>query len=231
MTITILTLFPAMFAGPFSESILKRAQEHQVVTINIIDLRAFTTDKHHTTDLPPYGGGPGMVMMIEPIDRALQSLPQRRDARRRIVLLSAKGARYTQPHARRYSQLDELVLICGHYEGVDERVREHLVDEEVRIGDYVLTGGELPAMVVSDSVVRLLPGAIGDATSTEDESHSAAGVLEYPQYTRPKRYNDWEVPEILLSGDHTAIASWRDSKRLATTTVDGTSHSDEVHEE
>ncbi len=208
MKISILTLFPPMFSGPFSESILKRAQEAGIATIDLVNIRDFTEDKHHTTDQPPYGGGPGMVMMIEPIDKALQSIKKDGEISR-VVLLSAKGKPYTQSKAHEYAQLDHLILICGHYEGVDERVAENLVDEEIRIGDYVLTGGELPAMIITDSVIRLLPGALGDETSTVDESHSQEGYLEYPQYTRPAEYNGWKVPEVLLGGNHAEIASWR----------------------
>lgn len=214
MTINILTLFPDMFAGPLSESIMKRAVAQEKVTFNIVNIRDFTSDAHHTTDQPPYGGGPGMVMMVEPIDKALQSLKRSSTSghKAKTVLLSAKGKLFTQSIAHDYSSLDELTLICGHYEGVDERVAEHLVDEEVRIGDYVLTGGELPAMVLADSVVRLLPGVLGDQTSTEDESHRTPGYLEYPQYTRPSEYRGWRVPEILLGGNHGEIATWRQEK-------------------
>lgn len=213
MTINILTLFPQMFTGPLSESIMKRAVEKEKVKFNIIDLRSFTTDKHKTTDQPPYGGGPGMVMMVEPIDRALISLDLKKGSdTSRILLLSAKGKLYTQSQAQELSGLKQLALICGHYEGVDERVAANLVDEEIRIGDYVMTGGELPAMVVSDSIVRLLPGVLGDETSSEDESHSQPGYFEYPQYTRPAEYKGWKVPETLLQGNHAEIEKWRKSQ-------------------
>lgn len=216
LQISILTLFPEMCRGPLSESILKRAQEKECVAIDLINIRDFASDKHHTTDLPPYGGGPGMVMLVAPIVAALDSLQSTADSRqpkRKVVLLSAKGTLFTQAKAREYAQLDQLVLICGHYEGVDERVAEHLIDEEIRIGDYVLTGGELPALVITDSVVRLLPGVLGDETSTDDESHSEVGVLEYPQYTRPEDYNGWKVPEVLLSGNHAEIKKWREAQK------------------
>lgn len=209
MTITFLTLFPAMFSGPLSESIIKNASQKGIVEFNCVNIRDFATDKHHTTDLPPYGGGPGMVMMVEPIERALHHVSTTNGLKKKVVLLSAKGSLFTQEKAHEYAQLDELVFICGHYEGVDERVADNLIDEEIRIGDYVLTGGELPAMVIADSVVRLLPGALGDITSTIDESHSQAGYLEYPQYTRPAEYKGWTVPEVLLSGNHAAIEKWR----------------------
>ncbi|HSW89982.1 MAG TPA: tRNA (guanosine(37)-N1)-methyltransferase TrmD [Patescibacteria group bacterium] len=209
MNITILTLFPEMFAGPFSESILKRAQEKNAINIKIVNIRDFATDKHHVTDQPPYGGGPGMVMMVEPIAKAIESLKlQVSSSKSKTVLLSAKGELHTQAKAKEYSELDELILICGHYEGVDERVRE-FVDEEVRIGDYVLTGGEIPAMAIADSVIRLLPGVLGDDMSSVDESHSEPGYFEYPQYTRPADYMGHKVPDVLLGGNHGEIAKWR----------------------
>lgn len=215
MTISILTLFPSMFSGPLTESIIKRALEKKIATVDLINIRDFTSDKHHTTDQPPYGGGPGMVMMVEPIFQALSSLKKQeaRSEKQKVVLLSAKGKPYTQEKAREYASLDHLILICGHYEGVDERVSEHLIDEEIRIGEYVLTGGEIPAMVITDSVIRLLPGALGDETSTDDESHSEAGILEYPQYTRPATYQGWSVPQVLLSGNHADIEAWRQAQK------------------
>ncbi len=202
-----------MFTGPFSESMIKRAVEKKVAEINLVDIRSFSSDKHHSVDQPPYGGGPGMVMMIEPIEKAIKSVKNTigLEASTKVVLLSAKGQPYTQKKAKEYSEVDHLILLCGHYEGVDERVAEHLIDEEIRIGDYVLTGGELPAMVITDSVIRLLPGALGDDTSSHDESHTEEGVLEYPQYTRPADYNGWKVPEVLLSGNHKDIENWRTS--------------------
>lgn len=208
MNINILTLFPNMFSGPLSESIMKRAVEKGIVNFNLVNIRDFTTDRHHTTDEPPYGGGPGMVMMIEPIDKALQSL-EPKPAKHKTILLSAKGKLFNQAMAKDYAKLDSLTLICGHYEGVDERVAQHLIDEEVRVGDYVLTGGELPAMIIADAVARLLPEALGDATSAIEESHSTPGYLEYPQYTRPAEYKSWTVPEILLQGNHAQIKQWR----------------------
>lgn len=199
-----------MYEGPLSESILKRAVEKGIVTFNVVNIRDFSSDKHNTADNPPYGGGPGMVMMVEPIDKALTSIGAKKGTpNQKIILLSAKGAPYTQPIAREYSSLDSLIFISGHYEGVDERVALHLIDEEVRIGDYVLTGGELASMVIADSVVRLLPGALGDETSSVEESHSNQGYLEYPHYTRPTTYNGWNVPEVLLNGNHAEIAKWR----------------------
>lgn len=197
-----------------SESILKRAQEKGLATIDLINIRDFSEDKHHTTDLPPYGGGPGMVMSVEPIDRALGKVKgEREKGKVKTVLLSAKGKLFTQEKAHEYAKLDHLILICGHYEGVDERVAEHLIDEEIRIGDYVLTGGEIPAMVITDSVIRLQPGVLGDDTSSHDESHSEVGVLEYPQYTRPAEYKGWKVPDVLLSGNHAEIEKWRNEQK------------------
>lgn len=212
MKINILTLFPEMFKGPLSESILKRAVEANKVEFNIINIRDFTTDNHKTADQPPYGGGPGMVMMIEPIDKALSSLNSQ--GNKKTILLSAKGEQYSQAKAHEYASLDEITLICGHYEGVDERVADNLIDEEIRIGDYVLTGGELPAMVIADSIVRLLPGVLGDDMSSVEESHSEPGYLEYPQYTRPADYKSWKVPEVLLNGNHAEIEKWRTSQAV-----------------
>jgi tRNA (guanine37-N1)-methyltransferase len=204
-----------MFTGPMTESIIKRAIENEKVNLNLINIRDFATDKHHTTDQPPYGGGPGMVMMVEPISKALSSLENTKykTPNTKVVLLSAKGTLFTQQKAREFSKLENLVLICGHYEGVDERVAEHLIDEEIRIGDYVLTGGEIPAMVITDSVVRLLPGVLGDDSSSQDESHSDAGTLEYPQYTRPEDYEGWKVPAVLTLGNHAEIAKWRAAQK------------------
>lgn len=222
MQITFLTLFPEMFTSPLTSSILRRAQEKEKVEFNLINIRDFTSDKHKTVDAPPYGGGPGMVMMVEPIHKALQKIQysiNNNQQKRKTILLSAKGKLFTQELARDYAKLDQLILICGHYEGVDERVTQHLVDEEVRIGDYVLTGGELPAMVIADAVTRLLPGVLGDDMSNVNESHSLRGVLEHPQYTRPANYRGWEVPEVLQSGDHGKIASWRASESKSTTEI------------
>jgi tRNA (guanine37-N1)-methyltransferase len=202
MTITILTLFPDFFTSPLATSMLKRAVQSEAVEFKVINIRDFATDKYQTTDDRPFGGGPGMVMKVEPIAAALASLP----TKGHVVLTSAKGKMFTQQTAEKYAQLKDLVIICGHYEGVDERVAEHYVDEEIRIGDYVMTGGEPAALVMADAVTRLLPGVLGNEESTAVESHTTPGVLGYPQYTRPEEYNNWKVPEVLLSGDH---KKWR----------------------
>jgi tRNA (guanine37-N1)-methyltransferase len=215
MTIHILTIFPDFFRSAFAESMLKRAQEKNAVTFNIINVRDFATDKHQTTDDRPYGGGPGMVMKIEPIYAALQSIGAEAPGKlgRKIILTSAKGSLFTQQKAQDWAHLTELVIICGHYEGVDERVAENLIDEEVRIGDYVLTGGEPAAAVMADAVTRLLPGVLGNEESNKDESHSVPGQLGHPQFTRPEEFQGWKVPEILLSGHAKNISEWRKNNR------------------
>jgi len=225
MKIDIITLFPDMFKGPFDESIVKRAQDKGLVEINIHDLRKWTDDKRGTVDDKPYGGGTGMVMMVEPIDRALKDIRyQIQDTRKiKTILLSPRGKVFNQKIAQEYSELDQLILICGHYEGVDERVTEHLVDEEISIGDYVLTGGELPAMIITDTVTRLIPEVLKKSDATVNESFTSRSdlaprpLLENPQYTRPEEYNGWKVPEILLSGDHKKIEQWRKQKSLEKT--------------
>jgi len=217
MTITLLTIFPEYFQSPFELSILKRAQAKGLVELNIINLRQFTTDKRQTTDDRPFGGGPGMVMQIEPIAAALAALGLTRgQPRAKIILTSAKGTLFTQVQAIDFSQLDKLTIICGHYEGVDERVAEHLVDAEVRIGDYVLTGGEPAATVITDAVTRLLPGVLGNEASNQAESHAVVGQGGHPVYSRPETFNGWPVPPVLLSGDHQAIAAWRVAQRKPT---------------
>ncbi|MGD9129763.1 MAG: tRNA (guanosine(37)-N1)-methyltransferase TrmD [Candidatus Woesebacteria bacterium] len=211
MQINILTLFPNFFKSSLNVSILKRAQEKKLVQFNIVNIRDFATDKHQLTDDRPYGGGPGMVMKIEPIDRALESMSGAKALKKSQfnILTSAKGKLFTQAKARQYSSFKKLNIVCGHYEGVDERVAEHLIDEEIRIGDYVLTGGESASLVIVDAVTRLIPGVLGNEASIEDESHSEPGFLTYPQYTRPEVYRNWKVPKVLLSGDHEKIAEWR----------------------
>lgn len=213
MKINILTIFPEFFINPLQTSMLKRASEKNQVSFKIINLRDFTSDKHQTTDQRPFGGGPGMVMMVEPIDKALEFLGAKKGQKnKRIILTSAKGFSFTQETARDYSQLEELTIICGHYEGVDERVAMHLIDEEVRIGDYVLTGGEAAALVMADAVTRLIPGVLGNELSNQDESHSQPGKMAHPQFTKPVDYKGWVVPEILLSGDHQKIKNWRSQR-------------------
>lgn len=223
MKIDILTLFPEMFKGPFDESIIKRAQKKGLVEINIRNLRKWAKDKHKTVDDRPFGGGVGMVLMIEPIYDALKKLRQKGS---KVVLLTPQGKVFKQKMARTLAKEKHLIFICGHYEGVDERVREHLIDEEISIGDYVLTGGELPAMVIIDSLVRLIPGVLEKPEAIKSESfaryhdlnHDSKKVwLEYPQYTRPANYKGWKVPEVLLSGDHKKIAQWRKKKSLERT--------------
>lgn len=205
MEIDVLTLFPRIFEGPLEESILKRAQNKGRVAVRVHNLRDFTHDKHHVVDDKPYGGGPGMLMKPEPIFEAVEKF---RRAESCVVLMTPQGAALTQARAREFSSKTHLVIICGHYEGVDERVREALVDEEVSIGDYVLTNGALAAAVFVDAVVRLLPGVLGDEQSAGDDSF-ANGLLEGPQYTRPPEFYGMTVPEVLLSGNHEAIAKWR----------------------
>ncbi len=213
MKITILTLFPDFFTSTLGLSILKRAQDSGLVEFNIINIRDFTTDKHRVTDDRPFGGGPGMVMKVEPIFNALNSLVKPQNGKRTVVLTSAKGKLFTQQKAEEYADQDELVLICGHYEGVDERVAQNLIDEEIRIGEYVLTGGEPAAVVIADAVARLLPGVLGNEASNQEESHSEPGVLGFPQYTRPETFNTWSVPKELLGGNHAKIREWREKNR------------------
>jgi len=214
MQINFLTIFPEYFSNILDSSILKRAQQKQLVKYKVINLRDFAQDKHHTTDDRPFGGGPGMVMMIEPIDLALHSLNQKKGTKnKKIILTSAKGRLFTQASARQWSKLAELTIICGHYEGVDERVAKYLVDAEVRIGDYVLTGGEPAAAVMTDAVVRLLPGVLGNDESGQDESHRTKGLAGPEQYTRPANYRGWSVPEVLLSGDPKKISAYKNQSR------------------
>jgi len=222
MKIDILTIFPDMFKGPFDESILRRAQDKLLVKIKIHNLRDWTEDKHKSVDGRPYGGGPGMILRVDVVDRAIKNIKSQtsnskqiqnlKSQKTKVILLSAKGKKYNQQKVQEFSKLDHLILVCGHYEGVDQRIADYLVDKVVSVGDYVLTGGELPAMVVVDSVVRLLPGVLGDKSSLKEESHTKPGYVEYPQYTRPEEYKDWKVPEILLSGNHAEIEKWRQEK-------------------
>ena len=215
MKIDIVTLFPDMFLGPFQESIIKRAQDRGLLEIGLHQLRDFTTDRHRTVDDTPYGGGAGMLMKPEPIAAAITSV-RRNNPDAKVVLLSPQGEPLSQQLAQEFSAMSGLILICGRYEGVDERVRTSLCDYTVSIGDYVLSGGELAAMVVVDTVTRLLPGALGSSHSAADDSFSD-GLLEYPQYTRPVVFNDLAVPEVLLSGNHAEIARWRRQESLVAT--------------
>lgn len=215
MKIDIVTLFPDMFLGPFQESIIKRAQDRGLLEIGLHQLRDFTTDRHRTVDDTPYGGGAGMLMKPEPIAAAITSV-RRNNPDAKVVLLSPQGEPLSQQLAQEFSAMPGLILICGRYEGVDERVRTTLCDYTISIGDYVLSGGELAAMVVVDTVTRLLPGALGSSHSAADDSFSD-GLLEYPQYTRPVVFNDLTVPEVLLSGNHAEIARWRRQESLVAT--------------
>lgn len=210
LKIDILTLFPEMFRGPFDASIIKRAESKGLIEIKVHNLRDWGETERKNVDDRPYGGGVGMVLRVDIIDRALHDLKSKVKSKKlKVVLLDATGTRYTQAIAREFSNIDHLILIAGHYEGVDHRVHEHLVDEVISIGDYVLTGGEIPAMVLTDSIIRLLPGVLGKDESSLDESHKEPGYLEYPQYTRPETYKKWGVPKVLLSGNHSEINKWR----------------------
>lgn len=209
MKIDILTLFPEMFSGPFDASIVKRAESRDLIKIEVHDLRRWGEGERRNVDDRPYGGGVGMVLRVDIIDDALKAL---RTDKTKVILLDATGVKYTQQKAQEFSKFDHIILIAGHYEGVDHRVQEHLVDEVISIGDYVLTGGEIPAMVLVDSVIRLLPGVLGKDESSADESHKEPGYLEYPQYTRPEDYKGWKVPSVLLSGNHSKIKKWRSQK-------------------
>lgn len=234
MKFDIITIFPEIFNSYFNESILGRAQKSKLIDIRVHDLRDYTNDKHHMVDDKPYGGGVGMVLKVEPIYKAVEKIKiQKSKVKQRIILFSAKGKRFTQNDARRLAKYDRLIMICGRYEGVDERVAKYIADEEISIGDYVLTGGEIPAMVVVDSVSRLIPGVIGKEESTKDESFKkipsekifpfrkgglrgiSGQYLEYPHYTRPEVFSPdsgktkWRVPKILLSGNHKKIEEWK----------------------
>jgi tRNA (guanine37-N1)-methyltransferase len=205
MKIDVLTLFPAMFAGPLDESIIKRARQAGLLDLAIHNLRDYAHDRHKSVDDRPFGGGPGMLLKPEPIFEAVEGIARENT---RVVLLSPAGRLFSQSIARELAQMSDLLLISGHYEGFDERIREQLADNELSIGDYVLTNGALPAMVIIDAVTRLLPGVLGDDQSADEESFSQ-GLLEYPQYTRPAEFRGMKVPEVLLSGNHAQIAKWR----------------------
>ena len=222
MRIDILTLFPEICRAPLNESIMKRAQKKGIIDIRVHNLRDWTTDKHHVVDDTPFGGGQGMVMKPEPIFAAVEDLrhqtSQLEPQMSKVILMSPAGRRLHQQLATKLSQEAHLVIICGHYEGVDHRVLEHLVDLEISIGDYVLTNGAIAAVVLADAIVRLLPGALGDKRSAADDSFSAeSSGLEAPQYTRPAEFRGWRVPEVLLSGNHANIAKWRKEQAIKRT--------------
>ena len=224
MQIDLITIFPSMVEPVLGESILKRARQQGLVQLQVHDLRDYTRDRHRSVDDRPYGGGPGMVMRPEPIVEAVERLRQacgheRSESRCQVLLMSPQGERFSSQLATSLALLNHLTIICGHYEGVDERVKDLVVDRSISIGDYVLTGGELPAMVVIDGLCRYIPGVIGHAEATREESF-AEGWLEYPQYTRPPIYRDRAVPDVLLSGDHERIAQWRKVQSVARTLAD-----------
>ena len=216
MKFNIITIFPEIFNSYFNESIIKRAQEKKLVKINVHNLRDYTDDRRRTVDDHPYGGGPGMVMMVEPVFKAVKKL--KKGDNTKIILFSPKGKKFDQKMAKRFSKLDNLIMICGRYEGIDERVAQHIADEEVSVGDYVLTGGEIPAMIVVDAVTRLIPGVIAKESLNEEsfsfkkQKDLANENYEYPQYTRPEKFLKWSVPKVLLSGDHKKIEEWKNGK-------------------
>ena len=212
----ILSIFPEMFVSPLDFSLLKKAQEKGLIRINLHDIRDWAEDKHRMTDDAPYGGGCGMVMKVEPVEKALTAIRRQRKAKPTVILMTPQGEVFNQKIAEELSRKKRIVIICGRYEGVDERIREHLVDREISIGDYILTGGEMAAMVLIDAVSRLVPDVLGNPQSTESESFSH-NLLEYPQYTRPSHYKGWEVPDVLLSGNHADIELWRKTEALRKT--------------
>ncbi len=222
MQFDVLTIFPAMFESYFSESIIKRAVEAGILDIRVHDLRDWADNKHNRVDDKPYGGGPGMVMQVGPFYRALKALKALGAKKKtRVLLMSAKGKRFMHEDAVRLAKYSRIVLLCGRYEGVDERVAEHLADEEISIGDFVLTGGELPAMTAIDSISRQVKGVLGKSASLDRESHSEEGITEHPQYTRPevfepKKGQRWSVPEVLTGGDHAKIEDWRKKQQKPT---------------
>lgn len=221
MQFEVFTLLPEVFPPYLESSILQRARQRGLIEVRVHNIRDYTHDKHHTTDDTPYGGGGGMVMKPEPIFEAVESVlglasPPTQPMPVPVILLTPQGRVFTQRVAEELSRHERIVLLCGRYEGVDERVREHLVTDEISIGDYVLTGGELPAMILIDAVARLIPGVLGDPTGAEDDSHSM-GLLEYPHYTKPAEFRGWKVPDVLLSGNHGKIEKWRREQALIRT--------------
>ena len=215
MRFDILTLFPAMFAGPLTESILKRAQERGLLSVHLHNIRDYATDKHRTVDDTPYGGGGGMVMQAPPLVAAIEDV-RGQDAAAPVILLTPQGRVFTQSVARELAQHERLILVCGRYEGVDERVRALAITDEISVGDFVLTGGELAAMIIVDAVARLIPGVLGARWAAEEDSH-AMGLLEYPHYTRPPEFRGLRVPDVLLSGDHGAVERWRREQAIRRT--------------
>ena len=209
MKFHIVTIFPEFFRGPFEHGVIQRAREAGLIEIQVHDLRTWTYDRHRTVDDRPFGGGEGMLLKAAPVFDAVEAIWPERSEGSKVILLSAQGKKFDQAKAREFSGLKELLLICGRYEGVDERVAEHLADEELSIGDYVLSGGELAAAVVVDAVARLQAGVLGNETSSVDESFGEAGLLDWPQYTRPAEFRGWKVPEVLIGGNHEEVRKWR----------------------
>jgi tRNA (guanine37-N1)-methyltransferase len=205
----IVTIFPEFFRGPFEHGVIQKAREAELIEIQVHDLRTWTYDRHRTVDDRPFGGGEGMLLKAAPIFEAVEAVWPERTERSKVILLSAQGKKFDQAKAREFSGLKELLLICGRYEGVDERVAEHLADEELSIGDYVLSGGELAAAVVVDAVARLQAGVLGNETSSVDESFGETGLLDWPQYTRPAEFRGWKVPDVLIGGNHEEVRKWR----------------------
>lgn len=221
MKFEVFTLLPEVFPPYLESSILKRASERGLIQVNIFNIREYTHDKHHVTDDTPYGGGGGMVIKPEPVFEAVESILGQNPVQTTgeavpIILLTPQGRVFTQRVAEELSRHERIALLCGRYEGVDERIREHLVTDEISVGDYVLTGGELPAMILIDAISRLIPGVLGDPTGAEDDSHSM-GLLEYPHYTKPAEFRGWKVPEVLQSGNHARIDQWRREQSLLRT--------------
>ena len=216
MTFDIVTIFPDLVRSALGEGVVKRAIDRGLITVDVRDLRDFTMDRHRVVDDVPYGGGPGMVLKVEPLFAAIDTIRRERGSLGAVVLLSPQGRRFTQAEAVRFATLDHVAVLCGRYEGVDDRVRTHLATDELSIGDYVLTGGELPALVIIDAIARLVPGVVGDEQSVEHESFSR-GLLDFPQYTRPAEFRELKVPEVLLSGHHAAIRQWRKRQALERT--------------
>jgi len=207
MKIDIITLFPEMFEGSLGASILGRAQKDKLIKIKIHDLRRFTSDKHGKVDDKPFGGGAGLVLKVEPIFEALKAV--RKTNKGKVIFMGPKGKVLAQSKLKKLSKEKDLIILCGHYDEIDERVRKHLIDEEISIGEYILTGGEIPAMVLVDGVSRLIKGVVGKEASLKNETYSKKGVVKYPQYTQPRKFKDWEVPEVLVSGHHGEIEKWR----------------------